>query len=56
MADNAIFALAELYANKLALPEEAKLLYEQIIFNHADSIFFVDARKKYRALRGDAIN
>ena len=56
LADNAIFALAELYANKLAQPEEAKSLYEQIIFNHADSIFFVDARKKYRALRGDAIN
>jgi len=56
LADNAIFALAELYANTLEQPEEAKLLYEQIIFNHADSIFFVDARKKYRALRGDAIN
>ena len=56
LSDNAIYALAELYANKLAEPEKAKSLYEQIIFNHADSIFFVDARKNYRALRGDAIN
>ena len=56
LSDNAIFSLAELYANKLEEPEKAKLLYEQIIFNHADSIFFVDARKNFRALRGDAIN
>jgi len=56
LSDNAIFALAELYANKLAEPEKAKSLYEQIIFNHADSIFFVDARKNFRALRGDMIN
>jgi tetratricopeptide (TPR) repeat protein len=56
LADNACFALAEIYANQLAQPEKAKALYEQIIFNHADSIYFVEARKKYRALRGDAIN
>ena len=33
--------------------EKAKEYYEQIIFNFADSIYFVEARKKYRALRGD---
>mgnify|MGYP003664863549 CR=1 FL=1 len=56
LADNACYALAELYANQLAQPEKAKALYEQIIFDHADSIYFVEARKKFRALRGDAIN
>ncbi|MBN4070168.1 hypothetical protein JYT76_00630 [Olleya sp. AH-315-F22] len=56
LADDAYFALAELYLNHLAQPEKAKFLYEQIIFNHEDSIYFVEARKKYRALRGDAIN
>ena len=56
LADDAYFALAELYLNNLAQPEKAKVLYEQIIFNHEDSIYFVEARKKYRALRGDAIN
>ena len=56
LTDDAIFSLAELYADKLAQPEKAKALYEQIIFNHADSIYFVDSRKKFRALRGDAIN
>ncbi len=56
LIDDAIFALAEIYADKLALPEKAKELYEIIIFNHADSIYFVEARKKFRALRGDSIN
>ena len=56
LIDDAIYALAEIYAHKLAQPKKAKALYESIIFNHADSIYLVEARKKYRALRGDAIN
>ena len=56
LIDDAYYALAELYINVLNNPERAKYLYEQIIFNHADSIYFVEARKKYRTLRGDAIN
>lgn len=56
LADDAYYWLAELYVNKLGEPEKAKELYEKIIFNHADSIYFVEARKKYRTLRGDAIN
>ncbi|MDO7173467.1 tetratricopeptide repeat protein [Mariniflexile sp. AS56] len=56
LIDDAYFKLAELYQYQLSQPEKAKALYEKIIFNHADSIYFVDARKRYRALRGDAIN
>ncbi|WNH14191.1 tetratricopeptide repeat protein [Thalassobellus suaedae] len=56
LIDDALYKLAELYTNHLEQPEKAKALYEQIIFNHADSIYFVDARKRFRALRGDAIN
>ena len=55
LADNAHYFLAELYANELQNPEKAKSFYEQIIFNFADSIYFVEARKKYRMLRGDTI-
>ena len=55
LADNAYYFLAELYANQLQDPEKAKSYYEQIIFNFADSIYFVEARKKYRLLRGDTI-
>ena len=56
LADDAYYRLAELYNNQLAQPEKAKEFYEKVIFDYADSIFFVEARKKYRALRGDAIN
>jgi tetratricopeptide (TPR) repeat protein len=56
LADDAYFRLAKLYENQLQLPEKAKEYYELLIFNFADSIYFVEARKKYRSLRGDAIN
>ena len=51
--DEALFFSAEIYSKKLQQPEKAKPLYEKIIFNHQDSIHFVDARKKFRQLRGD---
>ena len=51
--DEALFFSAEIYSKKLNEPEKAKPLYEKIIFNHQDSIYFVEARKKFRELRGD---
>jgi tetratricopeptide (TPR) repeat protein len=51
--DEALFFSAEIYNKKLNDPEKAKPLYEKVIFEHEDSIYFVEARKQYRALRGD---
>jgi tetratricopeptide (TPR) repeat protein len=51
--DEAFFFSAEIYNLKLQDPEKAKPLYEAVLFNHQDSIYFVDARKKFRQLRGD---
>ena len=48
-----MFFSAEIYNDELKDTEKAKPLYENVIFNHQDSIYFVDARKKYRELRGD---
>ena len=56
LVDDATFALANIYMKYLSDPEKAKALYEDIVFNHVDSIYFIEARKRYRALRGDAIN
>ena len=56
LADDAYFALAELYYRVLNKPDEAQGCYEQIIFNHADSIHFIESRKKFRELRGDDLN
>ena len=56
LMDDALYRLANIYLKHFGEPEKAKKLFEEIIFNHADSIYFVEARKKYRQLRGDAIN
>ena len=55
LGDNAHYYLAELYAGELDQPDKAQEFYEKIIFNYADSIYFVDARKKFRQLRGDEL-
>lgn len=54
LADDAVFALGELYEEQLNKPEEAKLCYEQIILQYTDSVYVTEARKRYRRLRGDA--
>lgn len=56
LIDNAIYSLAALYLQQLNAPDKAKELYKDLVFNHADSIYFVEARKQFRRLRGDAIN
>lgn len=59
--DEALYFSAEIYNNQLKsdpaneqAKQQAKALYEQIIFHHEDSIYFTDSRKKYRQIRGDA--
>jgi len=56
LVDDAYFRLAELYEEKLNSIEKAKLTYEKIIFEFPSSIYLVDARKRYRKLRGDIVN
>ncbi len=56
LADDAYYRLARLYEGPLNLPEKAKDNYERIIFDLADSIYYVEAQKRFRSLRGDAIN
>jgi tetratricopeptide (TPR) repeat protein len=51
--DEALYYSAEIYDVNLNDAEKAKPLYEEIIFKHEDSIYFVDSRNKYRKLRGD---
>jgi tetratricopeptide (TPR) repeat protein len=54
--DDALYALSQLMLDDFNKPEEAKVYLEEIIFNHADSIYFIQAQKQYRTLRGDQIN
>ena len=54
-ADNAIFELAELYEGQLNDTEKAKALYETLFIDYSGSTFAVEARKRFRILRGDNI-
>jgi len=56
LVDNAYFKLGYLYENHLNDIEKAKEMYQNIIFKFPSSIFLVDARKRFRKLRGDVIN
>ncbi|GMN10416.1 tetratricopeptide repeat protein [Croceitalea sp. MTPC9] len=56
LADDAHFALGQLYQNILNEPEKAKPHYEKIIYNYQDSYYFPQARKNFRKLRGDLVN
>lgn len=55
LADNALFQLAVLYETQLKDIEKAKTYYEKIILEYPYSIFTIDARKRYRYLRGDQL-
>ncbi len=56
LADDAHFALGELYRLVLNDPQKAMSHYESIIYNYQDSYYFPQARKNFRMLRGDSIN
>jgi tetratricopeptide (TPR) repeat protein len=53
LTDDIYFMMAEIYHNNLNNTEKAQVYYQKIIFEHPSSIYLVDARKKYRKLRGD---
>ena len=52
-ADNALYNMAQLYEHQLANPEKAKACYEKLFMEYTDSTFAIDARKRFRILRGD---
>lgn len=56
LADNALFAAAEIQEQNLGNKEKAKELYEQIFVKFPGSLYSVEARKRFRVLRGDQLN
>lgn len=54
--DDAQFKLAELYEKKINDVEKAKQAYQEVLTKYPGSIYVVEARKRYRALRGDNLN
>ena len=54
LADNALFKLGEIYEKRLLDKEKAMKYYEQLLSDFPGSLFVVEARKRFRNLRGDA--
>ena len=53
--DDALFQLADLTHHQLNDPQTAQQLYEKLLFDFPGSLHAVEARKRYRALRGDEL-
>ena len=56
LADDALFHRAELYEKRFKDNSKAMELYQDLLTKFPGSLYVVDARKKFRALRGDALN
>lgn len=54
-ADNALFEMAETYELILENKEKAQELYEKLFLEYSSSTFAVEARKRFRLLRGDEL-
>ena len=55
LADNALIEAGRLYETALNDKEKAMGIYETILTEYSSSLFVVEARKRFRSLRGDFI-
>ncbi len=56
LVDDSYYLLAGVYNDKIKDVQKASEYYQKIIFDKPSSIYLVNARKKYRKIRGDEIN
>jgi tetratricopeptide (TPR) repeat protein len=56
IADDALFLRAQLFENKLNNKDTAMQLYQDLLVKYPGSLYVVEARKRYRTLRGDIVN
>ena len=54
--DDALFKMAEIYQFNLKDIEKAKTLYQEVLIKYPSSVYTVEARKRFRKLRGDVVN
>ena len=55
LADDALFLTAKITEENLKDPETARKLYNDLLVKHPGSTYTVEARKRFRKLRGDAV-
>lgn len=53
--DNSIYELARIYEDELDEPQRASELYEKLFVDFSNSTLAIQARKRFRLLRGDEI-
>ena len=56
LADDAMFNLAGLYENQLNDKSKAMEMYQKLMTAFPGSLYVVEARKRFRALRNDPVN
>ncbi len=56
LGDDALFKLADLNENQFKNLDKAKELYQELLIKYPGSLYVVEARKRFRKLRGDEIN
>lgn len=56
LVDDSYYLLADIYKDKIKNLQKASEYYQKIIFDKPSSIYLVNARKKYREIRGDIVN
>ncbi|QIX63480.1 tetratricopeptide repeat protein [Hymenobacter sp. BT18] len=56
LSDDALFLAASIQEENLNDREKAQELYNQVIIKYPGSIYVAEARKRFRKLRGDAVN
>lgn len=54
--DDALFSIAEIYQYKLKDLEKAKSVYQEFLTKYPASVYTIEARKRFRKLRGDVVN
>jgi tetratricopeptide (TPR) repeat protein len=56
LGDDAVFNLAEMYQYHYKDNDKAAEMYKKILFDYPGSLYQVEARKRFRILRGEKIN
>jgi tetratricopeptide (TPR) repeat protein len=55
LADDALFQIGDIYETRIHNTEKASEYYKKILFDYPGSLFAVEARKRFRVIRGDVI-
>jgi TolA-binding protein len=55
LSDDALFLLARIQEEDVKDKAQAQGLYQQLITKYPGSIYVAEARKRFRRLRGDAV-